>query len=108
MQKRLPTGDLLKETTNDLTRRAIDLAHDLMEKDSSLNEDQAVDKVIQVFKEEGFFKSQRQERRAAAHTQSAEGVPDPTQEHKKPVKNVLDRNIDVSKFLEWMYVFYFF
>jgi hypothetical protein len=102
MHSKLPMEDLLQEPTNDLTRRAIDLTYDVMQKDQSLSEDQAVDRVIETFKREGLVVSASKSSRHLRRIREFEKAESPheTQDYQKSVKDISDKNIDVSKFLK--------
>ena len=107
MHKRLPIENLLQEPTNDLTQRAIQLANDLMEQNSSLTEDQAIDEVIETFKRERVPNSPWQKRRQqkAASEQipekdSAQTISSQTRDYEQAMKTISNKNVDVSKFLK--------
>ena len=94
--------DLLQEPTNDLTRRAIDLTYDFMQKDPTLSEDQAVDKVIMQFRQEGIVTSRIRSRRYQQSTKSGDLPEDstvPTEKQQGPMKDITDKGINVSKYM---------
>lgn len=84
---------LLQETTNDITRSAISATSELMLKDPTLSEDQAIDKIIGIYQKEGLFRFERKQ-------DTSEKEHDHHRDYRNEKKTISDKNIDVSQFLK--------
>lgn len=105
MFRRLPAEDLMKETTTDLTRRAIDLTNKLMLENEKLILEEAVDQAIDIFNKEGLFvvrRSVRSQRTADQFREQLFRLPTEggdTENADQSYKIISDKKIDIASLL---------
>lgn len=104
MARRLPAEDLYKFSTSDITVRAINLTNEVLQKNESLTEDEALDKAIATLKQEGAFVVKIPQKKIRAKSKF---VDDKTTETEKAesnmgdsIKTITDKNVDIINILK--------
>lgn len=93
----------MKETTTDITRRAIDLTTKLMAENENLTLEEAVDQAIEIFKKEGLLfvkRSTRSQRTTDQFREQLFRLPgEGDAEDADQFKVVTDKKIDIASLL---------